>query len=153
MEHLDHENLSLYVLSTFSTYHGRTCLLFLLVLSPFFQITMTQPHSKSFCIEPSTLFLRDIKWHCIGRVFIILWYAITKYIFSRLDKQWYQSPIDLIAYKITTVLSILASHLIRDHHHIYIDCKYISYLSLSITVFSCNLFLTKFQYPLLLIHF
>ena len=33
-----------------------TYLLFLLVRSPFFQITMTQPHSKSFYIETPTLF-------------------------------------------------------------------------------------------------
>ena len=45
-EHLNHENLSLCVLSTFSTYHSRTCFPFLSVLLPFFQITVTQPHSK-----------------------------------------------------------------------------------------------------------
>ena len=56
MEHLDHGNLSLYVLFTFSTYHGRTCLLFLSVLSLVFQIALTQPHSNSFCIETPTLF-------------------------------------------------------------------------------------------------
>ena len=56
VEDLNHENLSLCIFSTFSIYHGRTCLLFLSVLSPFFQITVTQPHSKSFYIEPRTLF-------------------------------------------------------------------------------------------------
>ena len=56
MEHLNHENLSLCVLSTFSTCHERTCLLLLSVLSPVFQIALTQPHSKSFCIEPPVLF-------------------------------------------------------------------------------------------------
>ena len=54
MEHHDHENLSLCVRSTFSTYHGCTCLLLLSVLSPFFQITVTQPHSKSFNIKIPT---------------------------------------------------------------------------------------------------
>ena len=56
MEHLDQENLSLCVLSTFSTFHERTCLLLLLVLSPVYQIAVTQPQFKSFCIEPPTLF-------------------------------------------------------------------------------------------------
>ena len=49
MEHLDHENLSLCVLSIFSTYHGRTCLLS--VLLSVVQIAVTQPHSKSFYTE------------------------------------------------------------------------------------------------------
>ena len=56
MEYLDHENLSLCILSTFSTSHWWTFLLYLSVLSPFFQITVTQPHSKSFHIEPFMLF-------------------------------------------------------------------------------------------------
>ena len=56
MEHLDHENLSLCVLSMFSTYHGLTCFLLLSILSPFFKITVTQPHFKSFYIETPTLF-------------------------------------------------------------------------------------------------
>ena len=56
IEHLDRENLSLCVISTFSTYHGYTCPLLLLVYSPVFQIPMTQPHSKSFHTEPPTLF-------------------------------------------------------------------------------------------------
>ena len=50
------ENLSLYVLSTFSTSCGCTCLLLLLILSQDFQITVTQSLSKSFCIETRTLF-------------------------------------------------------------------------------------------------
>ena len=55
MELLDHENLSICVLSTFSTYHGRTCLLLFSVLSPVFQISVTQqPHSRSFYIETPT---------------------------------------------------------------------------------------------------
>ena len=62
----------------------------------------------------------------------------------RLDKQWYQCPINLIAYNITTVLSIIAWHLIRDCRLIKIDRKYISYLSLAIKVYSCNLLLKKF---------
>ena len=109
MEHLDRENLSLCILSTFSTCHGRTCLLFLSVLLPVFQIDVTQPHSKPFHTESSRLFLRDIEQHCIGRVFIVLWHAITKYIFRCLDKPWYNCfPINLITYNTTTVLSIIA---------------------------------------------
>ena len=54
MEHLGHENLPLCVLSTFPTYHGCTCLLLLLVLSPVFHIAVTQPYSKSFYIEAPT---------------------------------------------------------------------------------------------------
>ena len=50
------ENLSLYVLSTFSTSCGCTYLLLLLILSPDFQITVTQSLSKSFYIETPTLF-------------------------------------------------------------------------------------------------
>ena len=61
-----------------------------------------------------------------------------------LDKQWYQCFIDLIAYNITTVLSIIARHFIRNHHLVYIDRKYVSYLSLPIKIFGCNLFLTKY---------
>ena len=106
-----------------------------------------------FILSHPRFFLRDIEWHCIGRVFIVLWHAITKYIIGCLVKQWYQCPIGLIAYNITTVLSIIAWHLIRDHHAVYINRKCINYSSLSMEVFSCNLFLTKFQLPLLSIHF
>ena len=84
--------------------------------------------------------------YSIGRVFIVLWHAVTKYIFRRLNKQWHQCFIDLITYNITTVLSTLEWHFIRDHHLVYINSKYISYLSLSIKVFDCNLFLTKFNW-------
>ena len=55
MEHPDHENLSLCVLSTFLTYHGRTFLLLLLILLPVFQLAVTQPHSKCFYTEAPTL--------------------------------------------------------------------------------------------------
>ena len=41
----------------------------------------------------------------------------------------------------------------RNHHGVYIDCKYISYLSLLVRVFGCNLFLIKFKDIILLIHF
>ena len=54
MEYIDHEKWSLYVFSTFSTYHGPTCLLLLLVLLSFFQTATTQPYSKYFCIETPT---------------------------------------------------------------------------------------------------
>ena len=47
MEHLDHENLSLCLLSTFLTYHGRTCLLLLSVLLTVFQIAVTQPYTET----------------------------------------------------------------------------------------------------------
>ena len=52
MEHLDHGNLSLCVLSTFSTYHGRTCLLSFLLSECFFarttylQLCMTLPRAR-----------------------------------------------------------------------------------------------------------
>ena len=46
MEHLGHGNLSLCVLSTFSTYHGHIYLL--LVLLPVFRTAVAQPHSKFF---------------------------------------------------------------------------------------------------------
>ena len=59
MEHLDHENLSLCVLSTFSTYHGRIFLL--LVLLSVFQTAATQPHSKSFYTEAPTHLPQKIK--------------------------------------------------------------------------------------------
>ena len=129
------------------------CLLLLSVQLPIFQIAVTQTHSKSFYIETPTLF-PQIHWMTfIGRVFIVLWHNMTKYIFRRLNKQWYQCPIDLIAYNITTILSIIEWNLIRYHQPNYIDRKYISYLPLSIEVFSRNLFLTKFKHLLLLIHF
>ena len=54
-DYLDHENLSLFILSTFWTYDRRTYLLFLSVLSPFFQIAVTQSHFKSFYIVTPTL--------------------------------------------------------------------------------------------------
>ena len=56
MEHADHENVSSCFRSTFSTFHECTCLLILSGLLPFFQITVSQPHSKSFYIERPTLF-------------------------------------------------------------------------------------------------
>ena len=45
------------------------------------------------------------------------------------------APINLIAYNVTTVLSIIAWYLIRDLQLVYIYRKYISYLSLSVEVF------------------
>ena len=36
----------------------------------------------------------------------------------------------------------------RNHHLLYIERKYISYLSLTVKFFSCNLFLTKFEHLL-----
>ena len=139
--------MSLCVLSTFSICHWRTCLLSLSVLSPVFQIDVTQLHSKSFCIEPPTLFPQRYWMVLYWQSFIVLWHAVTKYIFRCLDEQWYQCPINYnitIAYNLTIVLSIIEWHLIRDHHLVYIDRKYISYLYLSIKVFGCNLFFTKF---------
>ena len=130
MEHLDHENLSLCVLSTFSTYYERTCLLLLLVL------------------------LSVFKWHCVGGVLVILWYPIAKYDFGLFDKQWYNCfPIYLIAYNIPPVFSIIAWDLIRKHHLVYNDRKYVSHLSLLVKVFRYNLYQTKFKHLLLLIHF
>ena len=137
MKRFDQENLFLCFLSTSLIYPRLAS--FLSVLSLVFQTVVTQPHSKYFCIA-----LKDIKWHFIVRVFIIFWYTTTKGIFRCLDKQWYQWLIKLIAYNITTVLSIIAWDLIRYHHLTFIDGKYISYLSLSIEVFSSKLFLTKF---------
>ena len=73
MEHLDHENLSLCLLSTFLTYHGRTCLLLLSVLLPVFQIVVTQPYTETdeasgnqylevlrILVPPETLVLLEI---------------------------------------------------------------------------------------------
>ena len=60
-ERLDHENLSLYVLSTFSTYHRRTYLLS--VLSLVFQIAVTQLYSKYFCTKTPILFYRIVTHH------------------------------------------------------------------------------------------
>ena len=94
------------------------------------------------------LCLENIKWHWIGRVFIMLWHAITKCIFRRLDKPWYRCFIDLIAYNITAVLSIIAWHFIRDHHLVDINRGYINYSSLPVKVFGCNLFLIKFKHLL-----
>ena len=135
-------------------------------LFPRFQLTMTYlpfigsvvSFSKSCDSTPPNPFLlrqplrclKNIKWHCIG-FFDVLWHDMAKCIFRRLDKQCYQCPINLIAHNITAVFSIIAWHFIRNQHLVYIDRKYISYLSLSIKVFGCNLFLTKFR-QLLLIH-
>ena len=104
MEHLDHKNLFLCVFSTFSTCHQRACLRLLLVLSPVFQTAVTRFIPNLFILRHSLYFLRDIEWHCIGRVFIVLWHTITKYIFTRLDKQWCHYSIASIAYNITTLL-------------------------------------------------
>ena len=73
MEHLDHENLPLCLLSTFLTYHGRTCLLLLSVLLPVFQIVVTQPYTETdkasgnqylevlrILVPPETLVLLEI---------------------------------------------------------------------------------------------
>ena len=92
-----------------------------------------------FILRHPRLCPKSIKWHCIGRVLIVLWHVITKCIFTHLDKKWYQCFIDLIAYNRTIFLSIIAWHFVRNHHLVYIDGKYISYLSLPLKVFDCNL--------------
>ena len=90
-------------------------------------------------------YLRNIKWRCVDRVFVALRHVISKYIFRRLDKQWYNS-IYLIAYNILSILSIIAWHFIRKHDLIYINRKYTSYWSLLIKFFRCSLYLTKFKH-------
>ena len=66
MEHLDHENLSLCVLSTFSTYHGRTCLLSFLLSECFFaritylQLCMTLPRARMTKQIPESMFFSGI---------------------------------------------------------------------------------------------
>ena len=78
---------------------------------------------------------------------MVLRHAISKYIFRCLNKQWYVClPIYLTAYNIPAVFSIIAWHLIRKHHLVYIDRKYFSYLSLLVKVFSNHHFLTEFEY-------
>ena len=66
MEYLDPENLSICVcfFFRFLTYLGRTCLLLSSVLSPVFQIAVTQPHSKSFYIWTPTP-LPQFLSHCV----------------------------------------------------------------------------------------
>ena len=75
-----------------------------------------------FILRHPLICLKNIKWHCIGWVFVVLWHTITKYIFRHLDKHWYQYYIDLIAYNLTAVLSIIAWHFIRKHHFVLGIC-------------------------------
>ena len=89
----------------------------------FFKQLLLSLIPNPFILRHPLICLRNIKWHCIGRAFVVLRHAITKYIFRCLDKQWYQCSIDLITYNITAVLSIIAWHFIRNHHFVYIDCK------------------------------
>ena len=60
--------------------------------------------------------------------------------------------LDNLQYNDSPYQSIIAWHFTRNHHLVYIDRKYISYLSLPIKVLGCNLFSTKFKH-LLLIYF
>ena len=114
MEHFDHKNLSLCVLSRFSAFS------FYCLCRHFFkQLWLNLIPNLSLFKHPP-LFLIDIERHCIDRIFIVLWHTITKYIFRCLDEQWYQRPINLITYNITTNLSIIAWCLIRYHHLVYI---------------------------------
>ena len=144
MEHFGHENLSLWVLSTFLTYNGVLVFSLYQFCCQFFKQLWLNLIPNLFILKHPLRCLKSIKWHCIGRVFVVLWHAIAKYIFRLLDKQWHQCPIKMIAYNITAVLTIISWHLIRNHHLVYIDWKYISYLSLPIEVFSCNIFINTF---------
>ena len=152
MEHFGHENLSLWILLTFSTYHRRICPLLFWSCCQFFKQLRLNLLPNIFVLRHPLFCLRNIKWHSIDRVSVVLRHAISKYFFRRLDKQWHQGFIDLITYNIMAVLSIIARRFIRNHHLVCIDRKYIGCLSLPIKVFSRNLFLTKFK-DLLLIHF
>ena len=40
-----------------------------------------------FVLRQPLICLKNIKWHGIGRVFVLLWNAIVEYIFMRLDEQ------------------------------------------------------------------
>ena len=95
-----------------------------------------------------SFFLRNVEWHCIGKIFIVSWHTMAKEIFRCFDKQWYLCLINLIVYNIAIVFSIIAWYFMRDHQLFYIDHKYIIYLSLSIIFFGYNLYLTKFQHVL-----
>ena len=108
---------SFHVLNLLLTYLSSLFISYVL----FCEIDVTQPLFKSFPTESSMHFLRDIERNRIGRVFIVLLHAITKHIFRRFDKKWYQCLIKFIGYNITTVLSIIAWHLIRDHHPVRIN--------------------------------
>ena len=55
---------------------------------------------------------------------------LAKYGFGRLAKQWYHCSIYLIDFNIPPVFSIIAWHFIRKYHLVYIDRKFVSYLSL-----------------------
>ena len=136
MEHPDHENLSLCILFTFLTCHWRTCLLFLSVLSPFFQINVIIPNI--FILRNPLFFLREIKWHCLGRVFIALWHAITKYILGALAPHQIDSP----QYNYSPFYHCMTPYQ-RPPPSLYRSSIYQLFLSLSINVFSCNLFLAQ----------
>ena len=50
----------------------------------------------------------------------------------------------LVAFSIPSVFPIIAWYFISDHSLVYINFKYVSYLSLLAKVFRCNLYLSKF---------
>ena len=84
------------------------------------------------------------KWYSIRRILVVLWHAITKYVFWSLDEQRYHFFLKcLIAYNIPLVFPIIVWHFIRNHNLVYIDYKYVNYLPLLVKVFRCNLYLTK----------
>ena len=89
---------------------------------------------------------RNIEWHCISWVLVVLRYTIAKYILWCLDKKRYDHlSIYLIAFNIPSVFLIIASHTIRKHGLVYINCKFVNYLPLLVKTFRCNLVLTKFE--------
>ena len=69
--------------------HAGIYLLFLKVLISTFKKVVTQPHSRCFFIEVPTPGPRNIKWHCISQVLVVLGHTIAKCAFSCLETQLY----------------------------------------------------------------
>ena len=132
MEHLDHENLFYAFFPRFQLAIGVLTFFFYWFCRQFFKFLWLNLISNLFILRRPLFFLRKIEWHCIGRIFIVLWHAITKNIFRILDRQWYRYLINLTAYNITTVFSIIAWYLIST---LFTSIVYIVYIVYQLFVF------------------
>ena len=84
--------------------------------------------------------------HFISWLLVALRYTRAKYVLWCLQKQQCDCfPIYLIAYNVPPIFLLIAWHFIRDHHLVYIDRKYVSYLLFVVKIFVCSLSVSKFE--------
>ena len=94
--------------------------------------------------------LRNIKWHCLSKVLVVLWHAIAKYVFWCRDKQWYD-------YFSSTWQLTIYHQSFPLLHGTSSETFFTSIVNMSfpafVEVFRCHLYLTKLKQIIVIVYF